>query len=158
MMLPLVQMAVVQPQSALCSHKGLRCTKTCCKTESYGNEFCAPGHPGDETNAIDLQEMNWKFQAGFHEHTGVSLQHTCSTTHEEETPVCLRIQRSRATVKERHTRLQQAYQRDNVRLVRRLTVVLALLVHRVPMAVFCQRWGLSPSSLSAWQQALRLRR
>jgi transposase len=108
--------------------------------------------------SIDLQEMNWKFQAGFHEHTGVSLQHTCSTTHEEETPVCLRIQRSRATVKELHSRLQQAYQRDNVRLVRRLTVVLALLVHRVPMAVFCQRWGLSPSCLSAWQQALRLRR
>src|SRR5262249_49097885 len=23
---------------------------------------------------IDLQKMNWKFQAGFHEHTGVSLQ------------------------------------------------------------------------------------
>jgi hypothetical protein len=22
---------------------------------------------------IDLQKMNWKFQAGFHEHTGVSL-------------------------------------------------------------------------------------
>src|SRR5262249_15705553 len=24
--------------------------------------------------AIDLQKMNWKFKAGFHEHTGVSLQ------------------------------------------------------------------------------------
>ena len=23
--------------------------------------------------SIDLQKMNWKFQAGFHEHTGVSL-------------------------------------------------------------------------------------
>ena len=49
-------------------------------------------------------------------------KHTCQTTHEEETPVCLRIQRSRATVKELHRRLQHAYQRDDVRLARRITV------------------------------------
>ena len=49
-------------------------------------------------------------------------KHTCQTTHEEETPVCLRIQLSRATVKELHRRLQHAYQRDDVRLVRRITV------------------------------------
>ena len=29
----------LQHQSALCLHKGLRCAKTCCKTESYGNGF-----------------------------------------------------------------------------------------------------------------------
>jgi hypothetical protein len=55
--------------------------------------------------------------------TRVSLsKHTCQTTHEEETPVCLRIQLSRATVKELPRRLQHAYQRDDVRLVRRITV------------------------------------
>ena len=84
-------------------------------------------------------------------------KHTCQTPHEEDPPVCLRIQLSRATVKELHSRLQQAYQRDDVRLVRRLTVLLDLLVHQVPMAVLCERWGLSPSCLYAWQQAFLLR-
>jgi transposase len=84
-------------------------------------------------------------------------KHTCQTTHEEDTPVCLRIQLSRTTVKDLHSRLQHAYQRDDVRLVRRITVLLALLVHRVPMAVLCERWGLSPSCLYAWQQAFLLR-
>ena len=84
-------------------------------------------------------------------------KHTCQTTHEEETPVCLRIQLSRTTVKDLHRLLQHAYQRDDVRLVRRLTVLLDLLVHRVPLAVLCERWGLSPSCLYAWQQAFLLR-
>ena len=84
-------------------------------------------------------------------------KHTCQTTHEEETPVCLRIQLSRTTVKDLQRRLQHAYQRDDVRLVRRITVLLDLLVHRVPMAVLCERWGLSPSCLYAWQQAFVLR-
>jgi hypothetical protein len=42
-------------------------------------------------------------------------------------------------------------------LVRRITVLLDLLVHQVPMAVWCERWGLSPSCLYAWQQAFLLR-
>jgi len=71
--------------------------------------------------------------------------------------VCIRIQRSRTTVKALHQRLQHAYQRDDVRLVRRITVLLDLLVHQVPMAVVCERWGLSPSCLYAWQQAFLLR-
>ena len=53
-------------------------------------------------------------------------KHICQTTHEEDTPVCLRIQLSRTTVKELHRRLQHAYQRDDVRLVRRITVSLHL--------------------------------
>ena len=90
--------------------------------------------------------------------TRVSLsKHTCQTTHEEDTPVCVRIQLSRTTVKDLHSRLQHAYQRDDVRLVRRITVLLDLLVHRVPMAVLCERWGLSPSCIYAWQQAFLLR-
>src|SRR5919197_4628071 len=72
-------------------------------------------------------------------------KHTDQTTHEEETLVCLRIQLSRATVKELHSRLQHAYQRDDVRLVRRITVLIDLLVHQVPVEVLRTRWGLSPS-------------
>jgi transposase len=74
------------------------------------------------------------------------------TTPEEDTPVCIRIQRSRATVKDLHHRLQHAYQRDEVRLVRRTTVLIDLLVYDVPMPVWCERWGLSPSCLYPWRQ------
>jgi transposase len=84
-------------------------------------------------------------------------KHTCQPTHEEETPVCLRIQLSRATVKELHSRLQHAYQRDDVRLVRRITVLLDLLGHQVPIEVLSERWGLSPSCLYHWRQAFLLR-
>src|SRR5262249_41446058 len=84
-------------------------------------------------------------------------KHTCQPTHEEDTPVCIRIQLSRATVKELHCRLQHAYQRDDVRLVRRTTVLLDLLVHHVPVEVLGERWGLSPSCLYHWRQAFLLR-
>ena len=84
-------------------------------------------------------------------------KHTCQTTHEEDTPVCIRIQLSRATVKELHSRLQHAYQRDDVRLVRRTTVLLDLLVHQVPVEVLRVRWGLSTSCLYHWRQAFLLR-
>src|SRR5919197_6670039 len=83
-------------------------------------------------------------------------QYTCQTTPKEDTPVSLRIQLSRATVKELHSRLQDAYRRDDMRLVRRTTVLLDLLVHHVPVAVLGERWGLSPACLYAWQQALVL--
>ena len=71
--------------------------------------------------------------------------------------MCLRIQLSRATVKELHSRLQHAYQRDDVRLVRRITVLLDLLAHQVPVDVLSERWGLSPSCLYHWRQAFLLR-
>jgi len=70
--------------------------------------------------------------------------------------VRIRIQLSRATVKDLHSRLQQAYQKDDVRLVRRTTVLIDLLVHHVPVAVLCERWGLSPACLYAWQKAFLL--
>src|SRR6266566_7443810 len=69
----------------------------------------------------------------------------------------IRIQLSRSTVKDLHNRLQHAYQRDDVRLVRRTTVLIDLLVHQVPVAVLCERWGLSPSCLYHWQKAFLLR-
>jgi len=75
---------------------------------------------------------------------------------QEDTPVSLRIQVSAATVKALHARLQQAYLKDDVRVVRRTTVLLDLLVHHVPMAVLCERWGLSCSCLYDWQRAFVL--
>jgi transposase len=77
-------------------------------------------------------------------------------TAQEDTPVSIRIQVSTATVKALHTRLQQAYLKDDVRLVRRTTVLIDLLVHLVPMALLCERWGLSASCLYNWQRAFLL--
>jgi transposase len=69
----------------------------------------------------------------------------------------IRIQLSHATVKALHSCLQHAYRKDDVRLVRRITVLIDLLVHQVPVAVVCERWGLSPSCLYDWQKAFVLR-
>jgi transposase len=69
----------------------------------------------------------------------------------------MRIQLSRVTVKDLHSRLQYAYQHDDVRLVRRTTVLIDLLVYQMPVAVLCERWGLSPACLYAWQKAFLLR-
>ena len=66
--------------------------------------------------------------------------------------MCIRIQLSRVTVKDLHSRLQHAYQHDDVRLVRRTTVLLDLLVHSVPVEVLSARWGLSPSCIYRWRQ------
>src|SRR2546422_2814812 len=84
-------------------------------------------------------------------------KYTCETTHEEDTPVCIRIQLSHATVKDLHSRLQHAYQHDDVRLARRTTFLTDLLVYQVPVAVLCERGGLSPACLYHWQKAFLLR-
>jgi transposase len=68
----------------------------------------------------------------------------------------IRIQLSSATVKALQSRLQHAYRKDEVRFVRRITVLLDLLVHHVSVAVLCERWGLSPSCLYDWQRAFVL--
>jgi transposase len=78
------------------------------------------------------------------------------TTAQEDTPVSIRIQLSSATVKALHARLQQASLKDDVRLVRRTTVLIDLLVHHGAMAVLCERWGLSSSCLYDWQRAFLL--
>jgi transposase len=77
-------------------------------------------------------------------------------TAQEDTPVSIRIQVSSTTVKALHNRLQQAYLKDDIRLVRRTMVLIDLLVHRVPMALLCERWGLSASCLYHWQRAFLL--
>jgi hypothetical protein len=88
----------------------------------------------------------------------VSLsQAAANTTREEDTARRIRIPGSAATVNALHTRLPQASQHDEVRWVRRLTVWIARLVHQGPRAGWCERWGLRPSGLSDWQQALRWR-
>lgn len=81
----------------------------------------------------------------------------CQTIQEEHTPVSIRIQASHATVKALQTRLQDAYRRDDVRLVRRTSVLLDLLTQTASVPVLCERWGLSPSCLYAWQKAFLLR-
>src|SRR5947208_2266904 len=84
-------------------------------------------------------------------------QNSCLTTRLEDTPMSIRIQLSSATVKALHCRLQHAYRKDEVRLVRRITVLIDLLVHHVPVSVLCERWRLSPSCLYDWQKAFMLR-
>jgi transposase len=81
----------------------------------------------------------------------------CQTTQEENTPVCIRIQASHATVKALQARLQDAYRRDDVRLVWRISVLLELLTQTASVTVLCERWGLSPSCLYDWQKAFMLR-
>jgi hypothetical protein len=71
--------------------------------------------------------------------------------------VCLRIPRNRVTGKERPSRLQHAYQRDDVRLVRRIPVWLDLLGHHVPVEVLRAQWGRRSACLYQWRQAFRRR-
>jgi hypothetical protein len=78
------------------------------------------------------------------------------TTAQEDTPVRIRIQLSAATVNALHAKLPQAYLRDDVRLGRRTTGLIDLLVHHVAMAVLGERWGLSVSCLSDWPRACLL--
>jgi pyruvate kinase len=53
----------------------------------------------------------------------------------------IRIQLSHATVKALHSRRQDAYRKDEVRLVRRISVLLDLLTPKASVAVLCERWG-----------------
>jgi transposase len=70
--------------------------------------------------------------------------------------VSIRIQVSSATVKALHTKLQQAYLKDDMRLVRRTTVLIDMLVPHIPIPVLCERWSLSASCLYAWQRTFLL--
>jgi transposase len=71
--------------------------------------------------------------------------------------VSMRRQLSNATVKALQTHLQDAYRKDEVRLVRRITVLLDLLGHHGPVSVVCERWRLRPSGLYDGQQAFLVR-
>src|SRR5262245_31698946 len=81
----------------------------------------------------------------------------CGIPLQEDTPMSMRIQRSNATVKALHTRLQDAYRRDDLRLVRRISVLLDLLTQQASVPGLCERWGLSPACLYNWHKAFLLR-
>lgn len=70
----------------------------------------------------------------------------------------LRIQLSRQTVKAMQRRLQEAYQHDDVRLVRRIYALLDHLVNGVPVAVLSERWGFTPACFYEWLMAFILTR
>ena len=74
----------------------------------------------------------------------------------EDTSVNIRITLSRPTVKAMHERLQQAYARGDVRLVRRISVLLEHLHGRVPVPMLQERWGISEASVYVWLHALLL--
>jgi transposase len=73
---------------------------------------------------------------------------------EEATSMGIRIQLSRATVKALQHRLQEAYQHDDVRLVRRIQALLAHLVNGTPVAALSEQWGFTPACFYAWLMAL----
>jgi transposase len=54
------------------------------------------------------------------------------------------------------TRLQQAYARGDVRLVRRISVLLAYLHEHVSAPVLHERWGVSEATVYVWLKALLL--
>src|SRR6266852_2637896 len=69
---------------------------------------------------------------------------------EEATSMNIRIQVSRPTVKALQRRLQEAYRRDDVRLVRRIQALLAHLVNGVPVAVLSEQWGFTVACFYQW--------
>ena len=68
----------------------------------------------------------------------------------------IRITLSRPTVKAMHARLQQAYARGDVRLVRRISALLEHLVQGTEVNPLSQRWGFSISCFYVWLHALIL--
>lgn len=68
----------------------------------------------------------------------------------------LRIQLSRPTVKALQRRLQEAYRRDDVRLVRRIQALLGHLGQGVPVAVLSEQWGFTPACFYEWLTAFIL--
>jgi len=62
----------------------------------------------------------------------------------------IRIQLSGQTVKALQRRLQEAYQRDDVRLVRRIHALLEHLVNGVSVAVLSRQWGFTPACYYEW--------
>ena len=68
----------------------------------------------------------------------------------------IRIQLSRSTVKALQRRLQEAYQHDDVRLVRRIQALLAHLVNGTPVAQLSSQWGFTPACFYEWLMAFML--
>lgn len=65
-----------------------------------------------------------------------------------------RISLTRPTVKAMQERLQAAYARGDVRLVRRLSALLEYFVASTPLPALSERWGFSRSCVYDWIRAL----
>jgi transposase len=64
----------------------------------------------------------------------------------------MRIQWTKLTVKALHKRLQQAYTAGDKRLVRRLSVLLAVGQHKARVPEVAQQWGISVAIVYQWLQ------
>jgi hypothetical protein len=84
---------------------------------SLGTVPTAPSAPCGSWSAghIDLHKTNCKFRASLYEQTGVSQNIFFKPFNLEDTPMSIRIQLRQASVKALQSRLQQAYQKDDVR-------------------------------------------
>lgn len=77
-------------------------------------------------------------------------------TESEDTPVNIRIHLSRQTVKAMRRRLHQAYDRADVRLVRRISGLLEYLECGTPIPQLAARWDFAGSTFYVWLHALLL--
>lgn len=68
----------------------------------------------------------------------------------------IRIRFSGPTVKSMQARLQQAYGASEMRLVRRISVLLEYVAQGTPMVVVTAQWGVSQASVYRWVQAFLL--
>jgi transposase len=76
------------------------------------------------------------------------------TNFQEDTSVNLRIQFSRQTVNAMQERLQAAYRRGDVRLVRRISALLGHIVNGESIETLSARWGFSLATFYHWLKEL----
>jgi len=65
-----------------------------------------------------------------------------------------RIQLTRPTVKAMQERLHQAYERGDIRLVRRISVLLEHVLHQLPVSTVNECWDVSVSCIYVWLNEL----
>lgn len=68
----------------------------------------------------------------------------------------IRIRLSRQTVKALQVRLHQAYDRGDLRLVRRISVLLEYLTQGTPIPTLSQKWGMAGATVYLWLNELVL--
>ena len=83
-----------------------------------------------------------------------SLPGSFDTFLEEDTSVNTRIHLTRQTVNAMQERLRGAYERGDVRLVRRISALLEHFVQHTPIAELGERWGFSVPCFYVWVNAL----
>ena len=68
----------------------------------------------------------------------------------EDTPMTMRIHLTRPTVKAMQERLQQAYDRADVRLVRRISALVEHLAQHTPISLLSERRDFGESTFYLW--------